>query len=136
MRGRARGRGACEQGAAAVEMALVLPLLLLIVFGIIDFGFAFNAQISLTQATREGVRVGALGEAPSVTLMETRMRESYFGIISQDVPAAIEGASNACSATPDPDDPPARLVSQLEFTTPIARFGTTLRAEAVMRCGG
>ncbi len=36
--------------------------LLLIVFGIIDFGRALNAQITLTQAAREGARLAALGE--------------------------------------------------------------------------
>ena len=50
-----------ERGAAAVEFALVLPILLLLVFGIIDFGRALNAQLTLTQAAREGVRLAALG---------------------------------------------------------------------------
>ena len=50
-----------DRGAAAVEFALVMPLLLLLVFGIIDFGRAYNMQIMLTQAAREGVRVAALG---------------------------------------------------------------------------
>ena len=49
-----------EQGAAAVEMALVLPLLLLLLFGIIDFGRVLNAQITLTEAAREGARAAAL----------------------------------------------------------------------------
>src|SRR5437773_10844519 len=51
-----------ERGAAAVEFALVLPLLLLILFGIIDFGRAYNAQVTLTQAAREGVRLAALSQ--------------------------------------------------------------------------
>jgi Flp pilus assembly protein TadG len=50
-----------DRGSTAVEFALVLPLLLLIVFGIIDFGRALNAQITLTGAAREGVRLVALG---------------------------------------------------------------------------
>jgi Flp pilus assembly protein TadG len=50
-----------DRGAAAVEFALVLPILLLLVFGIIDFGRALNAQLTLTQAAREGVRLAALG---------------------------------------------------------------------------
>ena len=52
----ARG-GALDRGAAAVEFALLLPLLLLLVFGIIDFGRALNAQVTLTQAAREGARL-------------------------------------------------------------------------------
>ena len=50
-----------DGGAAAVEMELVLPLLLLVLCGIIDFGRGFNAQMQLTQAAREAVRVKALG---------------------------------------------------------------------------
>jgi len=50
-----------DRGAAAVEFALVLPILLLLVFGIIDFGRALNAQLTITQAAREGVRLAALG---------------------------------------------------------------------------
>jgi Flp pilus assembly protein TadG len=55
------GRTRNEDGAAAVEMALVLPILLLLVFGIIEFGFIFNRYISVTHAAREGVRLLALG---------------------------------------------------------------------------
>lgn len=45
-----------EEGAAAVEFALILPVLLLILIGIIEFSLAFNAQLSLNQAAREGAR--------------------------------------------------------------------------------
>lgn len=51
----------CDRGAAAVELALVLPVLLLLLFGIIDFGRMLNAQITLTEATREGARAASLG---------------------------------------------------------------------------
>lgn len=51
-----------ERGAAAVEMALVLPILCLMVFGIAEFGFAFNRYISVTHAARDGVRRFSLGE--------------------------------------------------------------------------
>ncbi len=60
--GRARGHQGRDRGATAVEFALLLPLLLLIVFGIVDFGRALNAQITLTQAAREGARLASLGE--------------------------------------------------------------------------
>lgn len=45
-----------ERGAVAVEMALVLPVLLLMVGGIIDLGRAFMTQSILTNAAREGTR--------------------------------------------------------------------------------
>jgi len=56
-----RSRKVPDRGSVVVEFALVVPVLLLIVFGIIDFGRALNAQIALTGAAREGVRLAALG---------------------------------------------------------------------------
>jgi Flp pilus assembly protein TadG len=66
-----RDRGPRDRGAAAVEFALLLPVLLLLIFGIIDFGRALNAQITLTQAAREGARLEALGELNVVTRTQT-----------------------------------------------------------------
>ncbi|HEX6966778.1 MAG TPA: TadE/TadG family type IV pilus assembly protein [Gemmatimonadaceae bacterium] len=48
-----------ERGAAMVEFAIVLPLLLLLVFGIIDFGRALYTLNNLTSAVREGGRYAA-----------------------------------------------------------------------------
>ncbi len=52
-----------DGGAAAVEFALVLPMLLLLIFGLIDFGRMLNAQITLTEAAREGARADALNSS-------------------------------------------------------------------------
>ena len=45
-----------ERGANLVEFALVLPILTLLIFGIAEFGFAFNNYISLRNGVREGAR--------------------------------------------------------------------------------
>jgi Flp pilus assembly pilin Flp len=50
-----------EDGAAAVEFALLLPLLVLLLFGIIQFGIAFNARIQATNAAREAARTAVVG---------------------------------------------------------------------------
>ena len=58
-----RGRARVERrraGTSVVEMALVLPVLLLLVFAIGDFGIAFTRWNSLTNAVREGARVGVV----------------------------------------------------------------------------
>jgi Flp pilus assembly protein TadG len=47
-----------EKGASAVEFALVLPVLLMIIFGIIEFGFIFYDKAIITNASREGARRG------------------------------------------------------------------------------
>jgi len=49
-----------EAGTSVVEMTIVLPLLLLLVFAIGDFGVAFTQWNSLTNATREGAREGVV----------------------------------------------------------------------------
>ncbi len=48
------------RGAAAVELAVVLPLLLTLVFGIIEFGWVFMVRGTLTNSSREGARVAVL----------------------------------------------------------------------------
>jgi hypothetical protein len=66
-----------EKGASAVEFAIILPVLIMIVFGIFQFGFAFNKYISLTHAAREGARLAAVGlyEENSAEF-EQRVRDS------------------------------------------------------------
>ncbi|WP_394555065.1 TadE/TadG family type IV pilus assembly protein [Agromyces sp. MMS24-JH15] len=49
-----------ERGAAAVEFALVVVPLLTLLFGIIDFGWIFNQQVSLSNAAREAARYYAV----------------------------------------------------------------------------
>lgn len=62
-----------DRGVAAVELAIVLPLLLLIVFGIIEFGIGWNRQLKVTEAAHQGARVAALyGDDAAV---QTKVRE-------------------------------------------------------------
>jgi Flp pilus assembly pilin Flp len=50
-----------QEGAAAVEFALLLPLLVLLLFGFIQFGLAFNTRIQATNAAREAARLAVVG---------------------------------------------------------------------------
>ena len=50
----------CDRGASAVEFALVLPLLTVLVFGIIDFGYFFGQFNEVRHAAREGARIAAV----------------------------------------------------------------------------
>lgn len=49
-----------ERGASSVEFALILPLLLLIIFGIIEFGMAYHSYLAITHAAREGARLASV----------------------------------------------------------------------------
>ena len=55
-----RWRPQSERGAELIEFALVLPLLLLLVLGIVDFGFLFQRLEVVTNAAREGARIAVL----------------------------------------------------------------------------
>lgn len=54
-----------ERGAAAVEFALVVPILIALVFGTVDFGWAVNRYAAVGNAAREGARVASLGGTPA-----------------------------------------------------------------------
>jgi Flp pilus assembly protein TadG len=60
MNGSLRLRLRNEEGQGVVEFAFVLPILLAVVLGIVQFGIAFNNYLTLTDATRVGARKAAV----------------------------------------------------------------------------
>jgi Flp pilus assembly protein TadG len=71
-----------EQGQAMVEFALVLPLLLIVMIGIVQFGILFHNYETLTDAVRAGARQAAvsrtLGDPQGAT--KSRVRQSAAGL--------------------------------------------------------
>jgi len=67
-----------EQGQATAELAIVLPVLAVLLFGILQFGVTFNHYLALTDAVRAGARVAAVSrhESNPVGITETRLREA------------------------------------------------------------
>ena len=49
-----------DKGASAVEFAIILPILVILIFGIFEFAIAFNNYITITHAAREGARRAAV----------------------------------------------------------------------------
>jgi Flp pilus assembly protein TadG len=119
-----------DRGAAAVEFALVLPVLLLIIFAIVDFGRMLNAKITINEAAREGARAAAL-----VGTAEANARITM-------VTAGMGGVSSSVSGCPSEPDPNANatvtVTYSFEFVTPLgilAGLGDpTLEATGVMPC--
>ncbi len=132
-------RKTSDRGTAAVEFALVLPVLLLIVFGIIDFGRALNAQISLTGAAREGVRLAALGYPDAaIQARVAAAAPSLSGVTATVVASCGAGAGPAEDAQVD-------VSYQFSFITPIGAIASfiggsglgapiVLTAQGVMPC--
>jgi Flp pilus assembly protein TadG len=91
-----------DEGAAAVEFALVLPILILILFGIIEFGFAFYNKEVITNASREGARAGIV-QAPKLT--ETAIKDvakDYLAAAGWDKTKADISVTGAGGSFPNP----------------------------------
>jgi Flp pilus assembly protein TadG len=123
-------------------MAIVLPLLLLIVFGIIDFGLLLNRQILLTEAAREGARAVALTGADEQAVRD--LATDSLGITLTSV--QITG----CPAPPAAGEPlpvaTVALTYRYQNRTPLGSvmliFGSSagdsleLHAKGAMACVG
>jgi hypothetical protein len=83
-----------DSGQAVIEMALTLPLLLLIVFGIFDFGFMFQRYEVVTNAAREGARLGVLADYTKAEAEQRALNYLQAGGIS-GTPRACGGAEIA-----------------------------------------
>jgi len=70
-------------GTATVELALVAPLLLLLLMGIIEFGLLFQDYMLLKNAAREGARTGATGS--STTAITNRVENAAAQLSTEDL---------------------------------------------------
>jgi TadE-like protein len=85
-----------QRGAELIEFALIFPLLLLVLLGIVDFGFLFQRYEVLTNATREGARLAAL---PNYSDDDVKRRVCQF-LLTGGVPTTGCGTAAAPAATP------------------------------------
>jgi len=148
--GRARRRPS-ERGAAAVEMAIILPVLVFLVFGIIDFGRMLNAQIILTEAAREGARAAALEPAGTTqTQMQTDVQDRVdkaspslnpvppLNSGNRKVVATVTPAAGCTGASPT--DATVTTTYTFQFVTPIGPlavlFGGTFTGTGVKQLKG
>jgi Flp pilus assembly protein TadG len=82
------------------EFALVLPLLVMLLFGIIQFGIAFNNYITLTDAVRSGARKGAVSrhlknpEAAVITQVQTAATDLKTADLDVDVTSTWESGED------------------------------------------
>ena len=145
------GRLGDDRGASAVEFALILPLFLVLVLGMVDFARAYNVQLTLTEAAREGVRPLALREPGADATSATRAAiPAGSAINATDVTVASTSCPGGALSVPAPN---ATVVATYSFgfITPglgalanLAMNGSgsslgaplTLTGRGVMRCSG
>ncbi len=126
-----------------VEFAIILPLLMLILIGIMDMGRLLLAQAMVTNAAREGARMAALGYTGAQ--LQTRVNEALPGIAGLAGGATVV-VNLSCPAIPTPTSNAAVTVTTTGFTWValdgvIGIFGVTLatpqpNSRASMRCSG
>ncbi|MET1156736.1 TadE/TadG family type IV pilus assembly protein, partial [Arthrobacter sp.] len=119
-----------ERGAADEEFAILLPLLLLLVLGVIEYARANNAQITLTNAARDGVRVMAIGNDPSgaKTAAKTAAASVSTTILTSDVTLSTDVCSTGVQVT---------LTIKYNLSTITGIAGPfPMTGKGVMLCGG
>lgn len=111
-----------------MEFALVVPVLLALLLGIVEFGRAYNVQISLTHAARETARTMAIenvwGDAVNRGMAAAPSVALAAGDFAAAPAACIPGQQISVTVTHD-----------LETITGITD-GLSLQGKAAMRCGG
>ena len=129
-----------QRGVAAIEFALILPVLVLLLLGIIEFSLALYDKAVITNASREGARAGIVfsdppmtdGEISSVVTSYCQNRMITFGSATQVTTTVLrEGISSG-------DDLTVRVRYQYQFLA-VPKFvtglagGVQLGAQTVMR---
>jgi hypothetical protein len=77
------GKSAGSEGASAVEFALILPLLILLVVGVFEFGLAWYRTQNLASAAREGARLASVG-GTQIQISE-RVRDAQNAFVDSDI---------------------------------------------------
>jgi Flp pilus assembly protein TadG len=89
-----------ERGASAVEFAIIISLLFVVLFGIIQFGIAYNRYQGLQAAAREGARVASVNDTPANVAARVRAAQSLFDPSKIQVKIEYWDSVNSVWATP------------------------------------
>ena len=124
-----------ERGATAVEFAFIVPLLLMLVLGIAEFGHAFQVQGTLSAAAREGVRAMALQNDPAAARTAVRNAAASLHPGVTDAQIAITPAS--CPTVGGGSTNVRLTISYpMPYLTGFFGSGLALSGTGVMRCNG
>lgn len=131
-----RSRTSGDRGAAAVEFALVVPLLLAIVFGVIGFGRVFSTQIDLSNAAQEAARYAVF--APTVPAPPSAGQVAGVAVAASSLSPVLSAGdvsvSGSCSAAGSSVTVTATRLITFDFV--LGTFTRTITGRAVMRCPG
>lgn len=126
-----------ERGQAIVEMALVLPLLIMLLFGIVEFGRVLNTYIVVTNLSREGARFAAVGGSDTAVMdfIKSAAASSGFDVslvqVQSDPPSINKRArgSTIQVKVSYPVDIVAPVIGSIIGDPYVVRSQTTMRVE-------
>jgi Flp pilus assembly protein TadG len=97
-----RPRGWSQRGAAAVEFALILPVMLSVVFGTMEYGWVFYQQFNLASAVRDGLRQGVtISQTVTPDPRETARQKTLADLQAQGIaPSSVTVTAAYGGATP------------------------------------
>jgi uncharacterized protein (UPF0333 family) len=122
-----------ERGAILAEFALVLPVLLVVLFGIIEFGFAFSRSQSITAAAREAGRLASLSSTTTADI-SSRVDTTLAGT-SLDAPPTVTVIPAGGCAGREGESVTVLVSAPHRITIPFAvDREITLSGRAVFRC--
>ena len=133
------GAGATrDRGAAAVELALVLPIFLLLIFGIMQYGWTFYQTQETAQAAREGARIASVGEMSTAELQTYVVGQILSTSVAEDdvtVCFTVEGPANGTGVQPQiGDEISVRITySATDFNLPFLPFPNGLQIDETAR---
>jgi Flp pilus assembly protein TadG len=124
-----RKRSALRRGTAAVETAVVLPVYILLVFGIIEFGHAHMVVNLLQSGCRNGARMGSTA-GPTTAQVKTRVRNTLGAAVDEmKVNVFVQDASSLDSGGTWPTtDAQVAALPGIELSTATDRTLFVVRA--------
>lgn len=114
------GRLRRERGQSILELALVVPVLLIVLFAVIDFGFIISDQVILTNAARDGARAGAIAPG-SITNATSASKSSAGNLVQCSTPSPDAGIRGS-----DPEQISVTVTCTYKPITPLGSLVTLI----------
>ncbi|MBG6189172.1 Flp pilus assembly protein TadG [Arthrobacter sp. CAN_A212] len=118
-----------ESGAAAVEFALVVPILLLVLVGIVEFGRVYSAQLQVTSAAREAVRVMAIQKDSGVAVAAAILSAPGLQPALTSSQVTVSPCESATETT-------VTVTYSVDLLSGLFADAVSVTGRGVMRCGG
>ena len=125
-----------EKGQALVEFTLLVPIFLILLFAIVDFGMGFHSWITVTNSAREGARLGAVQATTAQIIVRV---QDTSDLINEDTKMTVTVGCGPSSDPPPtgtcPSQPGESVVVRVDYDydliTPLASLVAFLSGDII-----